>query len=45
MLDDLLPQFAAANVQPISAKIKFELPENWKIISREKSLDDRTERV
>ncbi|MGI8849812.1 MAG: hypothetical protein ACR2HT_06550 [Pyrinomonadaceae bacterium] len=42
MLDDLLPQFAAANVQPISAKIKFELPENWKIISREKSLDDRT---
>ena len=42
MLDDLLPQFVAKNDQPISAKIKFELPEDWKIISREKSLDDRT---
>lgn len=40
MFDDLLPQFKAENKQPISAKIKFELPENWKIISSEKRLDD-----
>ncbi len=38
MLGDLLPQFRAKNNQPISAKIKFELPEEWKIISSEKRL-------
>lgn len=42
MLDDLLPQFSAKSTQPISAKIKFELPPDWKIISREKSLGDKT---
>ncbi len=36
MLGDLLPQLKAANNQPISAKIKFELPEEWKITSSEK---------
>jgi predicted metalloprotease with PDZ domain len=36
MLGDLLPQFTAANNQPISAKITFQLPVDWKIISREK---------
>ncbi len=40
MLGDLLPQFRAENNQPISAKIKFELPEDWKIISSEKRLDE-----
>ena len=38
MLGDLLPQLKAANNQPISAKIKIELPEEWKIISSEKRL-------
>ncbi|MGI8786328.1 MAG: hypothetical protein ACR2HG_01020 [Pyrinomonadaceae bacterium] len=36
MLGDLLPQFAADN-QTISARIKFDLPIGWKIISSEKS--------
>jgi predicted metalloprotease with PDZ domain len=40
MLGDLLPQFKAENNQPISARIKFELPENWKIISSEKRLSE-----
>ncbi len=35
MLNDLLPQFAE-DKQPISAKIKIELPSEWKIISSEK---------
>jgi predicted metalloprotease with PDZ domain len=35
MLDDLLPQFAGNN-QPVSAQIKFELPDGWKISSGEK---------
>ncbi|CAN5405598.1 hypothetical protein BH20ACI1_BH20ACI1_06980 [soil metagenome] len=34
MLGDLLPQFNANN-QPISAKITFELPKDWKILSSE----------
>jgi predicted metalloprotease with PDZ domain len=36
MLGDLLPQFKAKTNQPISARIKFELPVDWKIISSEK---------
>ena len=36
MLGDLLPQIATNN-QTISARIKFDLPADWKIISREKS--------
>lgn len=36
MLADLLPQFSLENKQPISARIKFDLPPKWKIISREK---------
>lgn len=39
MLGDLLPQFGASN-QPISARIKFDAPTDWKIISGEKSLGD-----
>lgn len=35
MPDDLLPQFSPNN-QPISARIKIELPDDWKIISSEK---------
>jgi predicted metalloprotease with PDZ domain len=42
MLDDLLPQFKAVNNQPISAKIKFELPPEWKVISSEKRLDENS---
>ncbi len=42
MLDDLLPQFRAENNQPVSAKIKFELPEEWKIISSEKRLNENS---
>lgn len=41
MLGDLLPQFSAQNNQPLSAKITFELPENWKIFSREKRLTEK----
>ncbi|MCA1639385.1 MAG: hypothetical protein LC768_13800 [Acidobacteria bacterium] len=40
MLGDLLPQFTAKNNQPISARIRFELPKGWKINSREKSLGE-----
>ncbi|MCY7374494.1 MAG: hypothetical protein LH472_00780, partial [Pyrinomonadaceae bacterium] len=36
MLDDLLPQFSSNN-QPVAAKIKIELPNDWKIISSEKT--------
>ena len=39
MLDDLLLQFAEAK-QPISAKVKLELPPEWKIISSEKISGD-----
>ena len=39
MLDDLLPQFAE-DKRPISAKVKFELPLEWKIISSEKISGD-----
>lgn len=42
MLDDLLPQFRAENNQPISARIKFELPEKWKVISSEKRLEENS---
>ncbi|HXH70077.1 MAG TPA: hypothetical protein VNI60_07095 [Pyrinomonadaceae bacterium] len=42
MLGDLLPQFRAENNQPISAKIKFELPTEWKIISSEKRLGENS---
>ena len=34
MIGDLLPQFNSGN-QPISAKIKFELPKDWEILSSE----------
>jgi len=40
MLGDLLPQFTAKNNEPISARIRFELPRGWKINSREKSLGE-----
>jgi len=40
MTGDLLPQFAATSNEPISAKITFELPADWKIISREKKLSN-----
>jgi predicted metalloprotease with PDZ domain len=36
MLDDLLPQFSSNPNHPIAARIKFDLPSGWKIISREK---------
>ncbi len=36
MLDDLLPQ-SAANNRKISAKIKIEMPDDWKIFSIEKN--------
>lgn len=38
MFGDLLPQFVGKDNQPISARIKFELPKDWKILSSEKSL-------
>lgn len=38
MLGDLMPQFAAEDNQPISAKIKFNLPSNWKVLSSEKNV-------
>ena len=42
MLGDLLPQFETANDQPISAKVKFELPKNWKVFSREERLGENS---
>ncbi|MDQ3748499.1 MAG: hypothetical protein M3367_05695 [Acidobacteriota bacterium] len=39
MLDDLLPQFFG-DKQPISAKVKLDLPSEWKIISSEKISSD-----
>jgi predicted metalloprotease with PDZ domain len=42
MLGDLLPQFVAQDSQPISAKIKFELPKDWKILSSEKRMAENT---
>jgi hypothetical protein len=39
MLDDLLPQFFG-DKQPISAKVKLDLPSEWKIISSEKISND-----
>jgi len=40
MLGDLLPQFRAENNKLIRAKIKFDLPKNWKIFSSEKKLGE-----
>jgi len=40
MLGDLLPQFNAENNQPIRARVKFELPKDWKVISSERSLGE-----
>lgn len=40
MLSDLMPQFAFQNNHPISARIKFDLPAGWKIISREEKLGE-----
>jgi len=39
MLDDILPQFFG-DKQPISAKVKLDLPSEWKIISSEKISSD-----
>ncbi len=39
MTGDLFPQFGAGN-QVVSAKIQFELPTDWKIISSEKKLGE-----
>ncbi len=36
MLDDVLPQLSPVDNQPVSALVKFDLPDGWKIISREK---------
>ncbi len=41
MLGDLLPQFNADN-EPITARIKFELPSEWKISSSEKLMAENT---
>ncbi len=41
MLGDLLPQIAASN-KAISARIKFDLPVDWKIISNEKNTGENT---
>jgi hypothetical protein len=45
MLGDLLPQFVVKDNQPIGARIKFNLPKDWKILSSEKSLAENTFRV
>jgi predicted metalloprotease with PDZ domain len=37
MLNDLIPQFDTESDEKKSAKISFELPENWKIASTEKN--------
>ncbi|MBA2619581.1 MAG: hypothetical protein H0U87_00100, partial [Acidobacteria bacterium] len=35
MLDDLLPQFSGKDNQKISARVKFDLPKDWAVISAE----------
>ncbi len=45
MLGDLLPQFSARDNQPISARIKFDLPKDWKVFGNEKSLTENSFRV
>ncbi len=45
MFGDLLPQFVGKDNQPISARIKFELPKDWKILTSEKSLAENSFRV
>lgn len=40
MLGDLLPQLRSENNQPISAKVKFSLPKDWKVIGGEKKLGE-----
>jgi len=40
MLDDLLPQFAANDNQPVSALIKFDAPDEWRVAGGEKKLAD-----
>lgn len=42
MPGDLLPQFFAKNEKNISARIKFEFPENWKIFTTEKRESENT---
>ena len=42
MLRDLLPQFQTKDGQKISARIKLELPKDWKIITIEKSSGQNT---
>jgi predicted metalloprotease with PDZ domain len=42
MLGDLLPQFEKSDNQKISARIKFNLPKEWKIISSEKKTAENT---
>jgi predicted metalloprotease with PDZ domain len=41
MLGDLLPQ-SGANNKAVSARIKFDLPANWRIISSEKNTGENT---
>ena len=36
MLDDLLPQFSGRDNQTISARLKFDLPKDWAVISGER---------
>lgn len=36
MTGDLLPQFFAKTEEPVSARVKFILPKNWKIFSNER---------
>ena len=38
MLSDLFPQFTSAVNQPAAARVEFDLPAGWKIISREKQI-------
>lgn len=48
MLGDLMPQFVTKNYKPIGARIKFNLPSAWKILSSEKKLAEnifRTENI
>lgn len=42
MLGDLLPQFSTSGKQNISALVKFDLPKDWSIISRETKTGENT---
>jgi len=42
MPGDLFPQFAADGEPPVSASVKFDLPKDWNVITRERKIGENT---